>query len=605
MTEKQLHHNIPNDILIVDDEIPNLQLLSELLGEEGYQVRPANKPQLAIDSAISKPPMLILLDVKMPEMDGFEVCRLLKQNERTCNVPIIFISALHEVEDKIRGFEVGGTDFITKPFAEEEVLARVRTHIELRNMQLNLEAIVAKRSKDLAKSEAKYRGLVDNSLVGVFNSTYDGRYKFINEAMVRMFDFDAPEQMFAQGSNKRWKNLKDRDLMLTELQQRGEVVNFEAEVISRTKRTINVILSAKLVGENIFGMVMDISQRKQAETKLVEAHTKIKKLQQQILAESAYLQDEIKLEHNFGNIIGRSEALKYVLSRVEQVAPQESTVLIQGETGTGKELFARALHELSPRGKRPLVKVNCAALPSELIESEMFGRQRGAYTGATDSQIGRFELANGSTLFLDEIGEIPLALQAKLLHVFESGEFERLGSSKTLKSNVRIIAATNRDLEDEVRNNRFRQDLLYRLNIFPISIPPLRDRTDDIPLLVNSFIHHFGRKMGKSDTFVISKKSIQKLQSYTWPGNVRELKHVIESAMISVHGNQLHFDIPQTADVETGDLKSFEEMEREYILKVLDHVKWKVGGENSASIILGTPASTLRSRMKKLGIQRP
>jgi len=492
---------IPGHILIVDDEIANLKLLKELLSHEGYQVRPADHPQVAIDSALAQPPALILLDVKMPEMDGFEVCRCLKQDERTREVPVIFISALHEVDDKLRGFEVGGVDYITKPFQEEEVLARIRTHMDLRNMQVNLEEMVAKRTTALED---------------------------------------------------------------------------------------------------------EIYERKQTEIELKEACTEIKQLQRQLQAESAYLQDEIKLEHNFENIIGQSEELKYVLHRVEMVAPQDSTVILLGETGTGKELIARALHQLSPRSKRPLVKVNCAALPAELIESELFGREKGAFTGATATQVGRFELANQSTLFLDEIGELPLELQAKLLRVLESGEFERLGSPRALHSDARIITATNRDLEDEVRKKRFREDLWYRLKIFPITIPPLRYRIEDIPLLVDHFVQFFSRKMGKKTASLkITKSSMQALQSYPWPGNVRELKHVVESALITSEKNRLHFDLPETASGATRKLKTFEEMEREYILRVLKATNWKIKGKDSTSTILGLPPSTLRHRIKKLGLKRP
>jgi PAS domain S-box-containing protein len=591
--------DVPDDILIVDDESANLQLLSELLARAGYQVRPADHPQLAIDSALGQPPKLILLDVRMPEIDGFEVCKRLKHDERTRDIPIIFISALQEAEDKVRGFEVGGIDFITKPFQEQEVLARVRTHLELRNMQLNLAELVDKRTDELARSEAKYRGLVENSLVGVFTITIDGRFTYVNDAMARMFDFDNPEQMIARGSIERWRDQKNRKRMLAGLQQHGIVTNFRAEANTKTDRHLHVLFSAKQVGNDIVGMVMDI-------TELQEAYAEIKQLQIQLEAESAYLQEEIKLEHNFENIIGQSEALKYVLHRVEMVAPQDSSVILLGETGTGKELIARALHQLSSRNRRPLLKVNCAALPAELIESELFGREKGAFTGATTTQVGRFELANKSTLFLDEIGELPIELQAKLLRVLESGEFERLGSPRTLHSDARIITATNRDLEEAVRKKRFREDLWYRLKIFPITIPPLRDRTEDIPLLVDHFVQLFSRKMGKkAASLKITMSSMQALQSYAWPGNVRELEHVVESALITCQKNKLHFDLPKTAAAATSKHKTFEEMEREYILDVLKATNWKIKGKDSASAILGLPPSTLRHRIKKLGLKKP
>ena len=599
-------NGLSQDILIVDDEIANLKLLTELLTRQGYQVRPTESPQLAIDSALRQSPSLILLDVKMPVMDGFEVCRRLKQDARTRDIPVIFISALQSTDDKVRGFEAGGVDFITKPIQEEEVLARVRTQMELGHMRTNLERLVLKRSKELAQSEAKYRGLVDNAVVGVFASTADGRYTFINEAMALMFDFDSPEQMIAEGALSRWKDLSDRDRLMTELDKQGSVTNFETESITHQGRQIHVICSAKRIGGDIVGMVMDITKRKQGEIELVEAYKEITQLQSQLEAESAYLQDEIKLEHNFENIIGHSEALKYVLHRVEMVAPQNSAVIISGETGTGKELFARAIHKLSSRSGRPLVKVNCSALPDDLIESELFGREKGAFTGATTTQIGRFELANNSTIFLDEIGEVPLTLQAKLLRILESGEFERLGNPRTLYTDARIIAATNRDLEEEVRQKRFREDLWYRLKVFPVTVPPLRDRIDDVPLLVDHFVQVFARKMGKKyEDLKISTSAMQAMQSYPWPGNVRELEHLVESTIIAAAGNRLDFNLPTVPDSSIADLKSFEEMERDYLLKVLDTTEWKVEGDNSASTILRMPPSTLRSRMKKLGIKRP
>jgi|GEM_PF-128458 len=349
---------------------------------------------------------------------------------------------------------------------------------------------------------------------------------------------------------------------------------------------------------------IDITSRKMAEIELRGAYTEIEQLKNQLEAESAYLQDELKLEHNFENIIGQSESLKYVLSRVEQVAPLDLPVLVMGETGTGKELVVRALHKLSSKGKRALVKVNCAALPAELIESELFGREKGAFTGATTSQLGRFELAKGSTLFLDEIGEMPVGLQAKLLRVLESGEFERLGSSRTLRSDARIIAATNRVLEKEMRKGRFREDLWYRLNVYPITVPPLRERLEDIPLLVNWFVDQFARKIGKRPP-EITKHNMQILQRYPWPGNVRELKHTVEGAVVAAKGRKLHFELPKISDPVVSGFQSLEEMERDYILQVLEAKNWKIGGEDSAAANLGMPSSTLRSRMKKLGLKKP
>jgi PAS domain S-box-containing protein len=288
--------DISGDILIVDDETANLKLLEELLSREGYQVRPADRPQLAIDSALAQPPALILLDVRMPDMDGFEVCKRLKQDERTGDIPIIFVSALQDVQDKVRGFEAGGVDFVSKPFQEEEVLARVLTHMDLRNMQLNLEEMVAKRTaelkseinvrkqteKSLARSEAKYRGLVENSLVGVFASTLDGRFTFVNDAMAQMFDFQSSEQMLAEGVLPRWVDQDEREQFLATIQEQGSVTNYESEMITSAGRHFHVIFSATLYGENISGMVMDITDRKQSEQKIINYQQRLQALTSQL-----------------------------------------------------------------------------------------------------------------------------------------------------------------------------------------------------------------------------------------------------------------------------------------------------------------------------------
>jgi len=347
----------------------------------------------------------------------------------------------------------------------------------------------------------------------------------------------------------------------------------------------------------------EAEKRKQtAETALSE----IKKLKDQLEAERAYLQEEIKLEYNHENIIGQSDGLKYVLYKVEQIAGSNTIVLVLGETGTGKELVARAIHGLSLRKNRALVKVNCAALPSNLIESELFGHERGAFTGAFDRRVGRFEAANGATLFLDEIGELPLELQPKLLRVIQDGEFERLGSSQTIKVDVRIIAATNRNLEEEVHNGRFRKDLWYRLNIFPITVPALREHMEDIPQLVEYYIDKISRRLGKSIES-IPTNVMNTLQNYHWPGNVRELENVIERAVINSSGPKLRLvdELKKPFKDLSTSQKTLEAVERDHIIRVLEQTHWKVSGKNGASEILGLNISTLRARMRKLGIRRP
>lgn len=324
-------------------------------------------------------------------------------------------------------------------------------------------------------------------------------------------------------------------------------------------------------------------------------------------AANLYLREEIKTEHNFEEIIGASAPIKKVLQAVEKVAGTDATVLVTGETGTGKELVARAIHNLSQRKHGVLIKVNCAAIPAGLIESELFGHEKGAFTGALARKVGRFELADKATIFLDEVGEIPMELQTKLLRVLQEGEFERLGSTRTMKVDVRVIAATNRDLEKEVRDGRFRSDLYYRLNVFPIALPALRDRIQDIPLLVSYFVKKFASRMGKSIESV-SGSAMQQLKSYIWPGNIRELEHVIERAVILNQGPELKLDewMPRSADAGlNGGPTTLEEVERAHILAVLGRTNWRVSGEKGAAKILGLNATTLEARMKKLGISRP
>jgi transcriptional regulator with PAS, ATPase and Fis domain len=351
----------------------------------------------------------------------------------------------------------------------------------------------------------------------------------------------------------------------------------------------------------------DITKNKQSEIRNRRANKEITRLKKRLEKEVVYLQEEIKEEHNFDNIVGNSDALKYVLYRVAEVAPTDAPVLIMGETGTGKELIARAIHNASARSKCAMVKINCAALPATLIESELFGHEKGAFTGAETRRAGRFQLADGATLFLDEISEIPIDLQAKLLRVLQDGEFELLGNSKTLRADVRIIAASNRNLEKEVKNGSFRQDLLYRINVFPFTIPPLRHRKEDIPLLVNWFVKKYNREMGRTITS-IPNSLIKHLQGYDWPGNVRELENVIERAMITSKNSVLKLTdkLTLTGQAKNRGNKSqrLADVEREHITAILGKTHWKIEGKQGAAQILGLAPSTLRDRMKKLGIRR-
>jgi len=339
------------------------------------------------------------------------------------------------------------------------------------------------------------------------------------------------------------------------------------------------------------------------------AHGQIAELKDRLEQQTLYLEDEIREDHGFDEIIGRSAALRSVLRQVEIVAPTDSTVLIYGETGTGKELIARAIHDRSARHKNSFVKLNCAAIPTGLLESELFGHEKGAFTGAIAQRIGRFELANHGTMFLDEIGEIPLELQPKLLRVLQEREFERLGNSRTLQTNTRLVAATNRDLDALVGEQRFRADLFYRLNVFPVRIPSLRQRPEDIPLLVRHFAQQYARRMNK-EIASISSETMSALCRYSWPGNIRELQNVVERAVIVSKDSQLRVPLSDlkshtAPSQDGGPNQTLEEAERAHILATLKQTRWVISGPSGAATRLGMNRSTLQFRMKKLGISRP
>ena len=483
-----------------------------------------------------------------------------------------------------------------------------------------------KMEEALQIAATNYRRLFEAAQDGILILDAEtGQITDVNPFIIKMLGYSHEELL----GKKLWEIGTFRDIEASkatssELKSEGYVRYNDLPLETKDGRTIAVefVSNVYLVNHHkvIQCNIRDITERKligeslkkshnELERQAVELRTAISEIQtmkDQLEIENIYFRRENKLKHRFEHIIGQSDGLKYVLYRAEQVAPSNTTILILGETGTGKELIAFAIHDMSPRKERPLITVNCAALPGNLIESELFGREKGAFTGADTRQVGRFEIAHGSTLCLDEIGELPLELQAKLLRVIQYNEFERLGSSQTIKVDVRIVATTNRDLEEEVRNGRFRQDLYYRLNVFPITVPPLRQRKDDIPLMVQAFVERYSKKLGKQITS-IQKETMKALQDYPWPGNVRELESIIERAVILCPGHvlQLADKLEISSPTLSSTMRTLEEMERNQILQILSETRWRIEGENGAAAILGLHPSTLRARMHKLGIVRP
>lgn len=471
-----------------------------------------------------------------------------------------------------------------------------------------------KAEEELRQSEARFRNMADSAPVVIWIAGTDKLCAYLNQQWLDFTGRSLEEEL----GNGWADNMHPDDLgryheTYNSAFDRRESFKIECRLrrADGLFRWFLITGTPRFASEGEFlghiGSCVDITGQKQAEDTLQDMLGEVNRLKNQLQEENIYFQEEIKLEHNFSEIVGRSDAIKYVLHKIEQVAPTDSTVLILGETGTGKELVARAIHSASLRRERPLIKVNCAALPASLIESELFGHEKGAFTGASARKIGRFELADGATLFLDEIGELPPEMQVKLLRVLQEGEFERLGGTRTIQVDVRIIAATNRNLWDEVQKGHFREDLWYRLNVFPITMPPLRQRREDIPLLVEHFVGRFSKKLGKKITSV-APATLNALSNYSWPGNVRELANVMERAVINNSGQVLHPDHSLDslqAETLSSSQKTLEEMERKYIIAILDETSWRIEGPHGAAMILGLNPSTLRTRMAKLNIQKP
>ena len=469
-----------------------------------------------------------------------------------------------------------------------------------------------KAEEALRESEHYYKTLFEAASDGIF--IMEG-YRFIdcNQQALRMFDCprgkllgitpaDVSPPLQPDGQDSKEKSLKVMDAVRAGILQifewrhrRGDGTPFDAEI---HLAPLNVSGPSRFVA-----IVRDISKRKKAEEALNRALDEVRRIKEAVEAENVYLTREIRMSHLHGDIVGQSDAIQSVLALAEQVAGTDSTVLLLGETGTGKELLARAIHNMSPRKNRPLVVVNCAAIPGPLVESELFGREKGAFTGAISRQIGRFEIADGSTIFLDEIGELSQDIQAKLLRVLQEGQIERLGGTRTIDVDVRVIAATNRDLKAALKDHTFRKDLFYRLNVFPISLPPLRDRRGDIPSLVWHFVDEIGERMGKRID-KIPQQSIDTLTNHAWPGNIRELHNVIERAMIQAKDTTLRIPPLDPASQPGAAPRTMVEVERQHIVDVLAQTGWRVRGKHGAAEILDIKPTTLESRMQRLGIRR-
>ena len=569
-------------ILVADDTPVNLSVLLDLLGQSDFEVLIAEDGESALERATYARPDLILLDVLMPQPDGFATCERLKAEPETRDIPVIFMTALADTIDKVRGFAVGAVDYVTKPFQPEELLARVRAHLTIRSLQSKIR-----------ESEERLSRAFESAMDAIVTIDEAGRVTLFNAAAEQVFRCTAADALgtpFARFLSEAFRamiaeHLREdpgRPVWLTEgltaFRANGEEFPVEATLsrIDAARRPLVTII------------LRDANERRRAE------------------AASRQLEDEVRATLGIGELFGTSAALARTVKSIDQVGLTNSTVLVCGETGTGKELVARAIHSRSRRKDKVLVKVNCAAIPAGIIESELFGHERGAFTGAVARKVGRYELADGGTIFLDEIGELPLELQPKLLRVLQEGEFERVGGTRTFKVDVRVIAATNRDLEAECRNGRFRPDLFYRLNVFPITVPPLRERREDIPALVAHFVQKFATKLGKRIDRV-PERLMAALAGYAWPGNVRELEHVVERAMIVSDGPELTVTdwLPRPgATSSPTQVATLVDVERAHILNVLEATGWRVSGSGGTADLLGLPPTTLESRMKKLGIGR-
>lgn len=560
-------------ILAVDDEEIYIHAIVGLLAETYKIIVALNGREGLKIARADPPPHLILLDVMMPDMGGFEVCRQLKKDPLTKDIPIVFLSALEEVENKTKGFEVGGVDYITKPFQGEEVLARVKTHIE--NQELH---------RRLARENVRFKTLAEAAFEGIFIHD-QGRILDVNSEANRIFSCE-PHELLGQSLTDRLPT-ECQSAMLNEADRpyEAEITNKQGDTIPVEIRTRNLDLETHPVSVTA---IRDVSLQKTIENE-----------KRALQDENRILKVSLKERYKFGNIVGRSPAMKKVYELVSQAASSDFNVIITGESGTGKELVANTIYELSPRKNKAFVAVNCSAVAESLFEREFFGHQKGSFTGADRMQPGFFDEAHKGTLFLDEMGELKPSMQVKLLRVLENGEYIPVGDTKAKKADVRIISATNQDLPALVRQGDFREDLFYRIHVIDIELPPLRERREDIPLLVEFFLSRFpstGRKP------YLTGKMLDTLSHYEWPGNVRELQNTIQRFLvthqITLPGGGSLFAEEENEDVchEDGLCGALEGLERRLIEESLQKTQWN---RSQAAELLKISRWTLQRKMQK------
>ncbi|MCF7837374.1 MAG: sigma 54-interacting transcriptional regulator [Candidatus Marinimicrobia bacterium] len=643
-TEEKVGRRAPlGTILVADDKQENIRLLFETLQKAGYRILAATNGERAVRQAELAQPDLILMDVLMPGMDGFNACRRLKANPGTRAIPVIFMTALNETVDKLRGFSAGGVDYLTKPLQHEEVLARIDAHLGRHRLWRDIDTyshilLNMGVAESLAAAWAELDPLMKMSgeLAGLalWEAEPDGTG--LRLACSTGFPKGGPATWRRVGGNAAAAARRDPllgDAFTNQRQvavpdpdtwmpypgwaQRAGLCGYIASPVTCRDQNYGVLLAglahtvrtgfeAHCRWQNILAQSLG---NVLFQTRSLSA---IRELSEQLRCENEGLRAEIaEPEAPAGGFIGNGPAFRRVLSQAELVAPTEAAVLILGESGTGKELLAQHLHRLSPRAQAPLIRVNCAAIPAELFESEFFGHVKGAFTGAVKDRVGRFELADGGTLFLDEVGEIPMGLQGKLLRVLQEGTFERVGEERTRQTSVRIVAATNRDLHEAVRQGRFREDLFYRLSVFPLTLPPLRDRLEDLPALARHFSARTARKMGLPIP-ELSDQLLAPWLAYAWPGNIRELQNEVERAMILSRGRPSQLAPPgaqptgacpaRQAVVRVIPESEWQQLQRDNLLRALRISKGRVDGPGGAAEQLGLRPTTLRSRLKALGL---